>query len=279
MSGIVSTKTAKVKKGDKAGKNSVPVRVALISDLSYIIYMMKKSDHIYTKLIERYSFHNLLVWLLLYLVAGPFLTGRYANTVLSLAISLVLLFAAYTINTKSKLFKYSIGLMGFTLILYWMDIFNVIIISRITSRIIMAFYLGILIYAFTRYVLTARRVTSQLISAALCLYLILGTFWGIIYDITYILAPGSYKGHLLANCHALTETFQHFQYFSFVTLTTLGYGDILPQTRGAAALCQAEAIIGQFFMAVLVARLVGIQVSQKFTSENRGTEDSGQGAA
>lgn len=48
-----------------------------------------------------------------------------------------------------------------------------------------------------------------------------------------------------------------------VTLTILGYGDILPQTQGATALCQAEAIIGQFFIAVLVARLVGIEASQQ----------------
>ena len=59
------------------------------------------------------------------------------------------------------------------------------------------------------------------------------------------------------------EHLHDFVYFSYITLTTLGYGDILPQTQGATALCQAEAIIGQFFIAVLVARLVGIEASQQ----------------
>jgi hypothetical protein len=93
-------------------------------------------------------------------------------------------------------------------------------------------------------------------------------FWGIIYDLLETMVPGSYTGILLESAPDITVRFQHFQYFSFVTLTTLGYGDILPQNEGAAALCQTEAIIGQFFMAVLVARLVGIQVSQQFSSEN-----------
>jgi len=49
-----------------------------------------------------------------------------------------------------------------------------------------------------------------------------------------------------------------FNYFSLVTLTSLGYGDITPQSLGAASLCQMEAIIGQFYTAVLVAWLVGM---------------------
>jgi hypothetical protein len=57
-------------------------------------------------------------------------------------------------------------------------------------------------------------------------------------------------------------------YFSFVTLSTLGYGDITPQTQGAAALCQVEAILGQFFTVALLARLVGIQVAQQFGKES-----------
>ena len=52
---------------------------------------------------------------------------------------------------------------------------------------------------------------------------------------------------------------------------TLGYGDITPATRGAEALCQTEAIFGQFLTVVLVARLVGIQVAQESTTDNDGS--------
>ncbi len=226
---------------------------------------MNGINSFFSKLLSHYSFHNLLVWLLVYLVVGPFIKGRHTQIILSTSMSLVLFFAVYAINTKSKLFKYVLGLMGATLFLYWLDMLEIVSFSRIASRIIMAIYIGMLIYSFSHYVLTARKVTSRLISAALCLYLLTGTLWGIIYDMLETLIPGSYRGELLTNSTSIPEQFQHFQYFSFVTLTTLGYGDILPQTEGAAALCQTEAIIGQFFMAVLVARLVGIQVSQQFS--------------
>ncbi len=218
------------------------------------------------RLLHRYSFQNLLIWLLLYLMAGPFLQGLpHASIILSVSISLVLFVAVYAINPGSKLFKYVMALMILTLVLFWMDIFKIVSFSRVASRLIMATYLLMLIYSFMRYVFSARRVTTRLISAALCLYLLLGTFWGVVYNILELAVPGSFKGDLLSSNSSMVDPLRHFQYFSFVTLTTLGYGDILPQTQGAAALCQTEAIIGQFYMAVLVARLVGIQISQEFS--------------
>jgi voltage-gated potassium channel len=59
----------------------------------------------------------------------------------------------------------------------------------------------------------------------------------------------------------VSERLGDFIYFSYVTMTTLWYGDITPQTQGAMALCQTEAILGQFYIAVLVAYLVAMRVS------------------
>jgi hypothetical protein len=80
-------------------------------------------------------------------------------------------------------------------------------------------------------------------------------------------APDSFAGGLLDQASRLDDKRNYLNYFSFVTLSTLGYGDITPQTHRAAALCQAEAILGQFFTVVLVARLVGLQVAQEGTRE------------
>ena len=220
------------------------------------------------RLLRHYSFQHLLVWMLVYIVAGPFIEHLpYARIILSSFISLVLLLAVYTVNRRNKLFKYLIALLVITLILFWMEIFKIVSFPRLVSRVLMAVYILMLVYAFTKYVYSAKRVDSRLISAALCLYLMIGTMWGVIFNIVELISPGSFKGALLSTSAAYTDPLQEFQYLSFVTLTTLGYGDILPQTQGAAALCQAEAIIGQFYMTVLVARLVGIQVSQKFVPD------------
>jgi voltage-gated potassium channel Kch len=55
----------------------------------------------------------------------------------------------------------------------------------------------------------------------------------------------------------------HFQYFSFVTITTLGYGDVIPITDKASVLAMMEALIGQIYLVVLVAWLVGMHVSRR----------------
>ncbi len=234
---------------------------------------MPRKETFIEKLLRRYSFQHLLVWLFLFIVASPFLQELpHASLVSSVFISFVLFLAVYSINREGRLFKYLTGLMILSLMLYWIDVFDLVAFSSMASRLIIATYLFMLVFAFTKYVFSARKVDSSLISAALCLYLLIGTLWGIIYSILELASPGSFSGHLLSDQPHLSDRWQHFEYFSLVTLTTLGYGDILPQTPRAAALCQAEAVMGQFYMAVLVARLVGIQVSQEFSSSREDKE-------
>ncbi len=151
----------------------------------------------------------------------------------------------------------------------WIGSLGFIDLSNKVSRILLCIYLIFLVYSFSKYIFSEKFVNSNLISATLCLYLIIGLLWGTTYSILEFMVPGSFKGDILAEGSAVSGQLHYFYYFSYVTLTTLGYGDILPRTRQAAALCQAEAILGQFFTAVLVARLVGIQVSQQFSS-NKG---------
>ncbi|MEJ2057789.1 MAG: ion channel [Desulfofustis sp.] len=126
----------------------------------------------------------------------------------------------------------------------------------------MALFFALLIIAFAKQFIKAQEVSLQLIFGTLCLYLIIGLLWGSLYSLLYTIDPESFSGVLLDNSDSggLLTT---FNYFSIVTLTTLGYGDITPQTPAASSLCQIEAITGQFFTAVLVAWLVGTHVSSR----------------
>ena len=72
--------------------------------------------------------------------------------------------------------------------------------------------------------------------------------------------PGSFAGITAGN---VTELLNQLTYFSFVTLTTLGYGDILPLTPIATSLAYLEAVIGQLYIAILIAGLVGTHLSQR----------------
>jgi hypothetical protein len=121
-------------------------------------------------------------------------------------------------------------------------------------------FLGYTIVLILRYLFLPQQVTFNVISAALCVYLLLGIAWSCVYALVMLLDPGSFEAGLVFVDSDGRETIAGI-YFSFVTLTTLGYGDILPLTTAARTLAIVEAILGQIYLAVLVARLVGLQVA------------------
>jgi voltage-gated potassium channel len=94
----------------------------------------------------------------------------------------------------------------------------------------------------------------------MCIYLLLGLSWALLYAFLNRIAPGSFSG---MQHTALELQVWEFVYTSFVTLTTLGYGDISPMTPIARSLAYMEAIVGQFYLAVLVASLVGTYIADR----------------
>ena len=106
---------------------------------------------------------------------------------------------------------------------------------------------------------TSHKAVLRLISATQCLYLIIGLLWGAIYTLLETVVPGGFSGGTLEQANSSSHLLQSFTYFSFITLTTLGYGDITPQPMGAGGgLCQAEAIVGQFYPPLVLFSLVVI---------------------
>jgi hypothetical protein len=110
----------------------------------------------------------------------------------------------------------------------------------------------------------AQEVTSDLIMAAACAYILLGLVWAYAYYLLEIFHPNSFKG--LEN---MNKDIWNFYYYSFVTLTTMGYGDILGVTKSARSLSILEAITGQLYLAIMISRLVGLYVSQSRTGKGR----------
>jgi hypothetical protein len=216
-----------------------------------------------------HGFKNLLAWLFGYLLVGPFVeSASHAHMVMTVLLTATLFSAVYATNWRSRLFAPSLLLLAGTLGLSWLGALSVVNWPAAVRYGLLAVYLGTLVYSFAGHLFAARRVDANVICAALCLYLMLGMLWGSIFAIMESLAPGSFSGGILDSAGSHEQVIDRLMYFSFVTLSTLGYGDITPQTPQAAALCQAEAILGQFFALALVARLVGIQVAQESTKED-----------
>ena len=119
-------------------------------------------------------------------------------------------------------------------------------------------YHGVIIVVLARYTFAARQVFTDVILAATSLYLIIGSAFAAIYALVEALAPGSFT--------SASDTplgWQQLLYFSYVTLTSLGYGDILPAKYYAQAFSAFEAIIGVLYTVLLLSRLVGMHTSPK----------------
>ena len=107
-----------------------------------------------------------------------------------------------------------------------------------------------------RFALTGKRVTSEHVYAGLSVYLLLGHFFGMLYWTVEQISPASFAAGGVAPSPG-GFALQDGIYFSFVTLATLGYGDIVPVGGAARGLSVFEAVAGQLYVAVLIARLVG----------------------
>lgn len=100
----------------------------------------------------------------------------------------------------------------------------------------------------------ARVITINVIGMALCTYILLGTLWVLFYVPIAAFDPGAFH---FPSAQGPAQSLTSLQYFSYVTLTTLGYGDIYPINPWARALAVLEALTGTLFLAVLISRLVG----------------------
>ena len=122
-----------------------------------------------------------------------------------------------------------------------------------------------------RNLLKQREVTGETISMSISIYLLLGLSWAILYTVIFTRHPDAFQ-FATPTPEGISAAFRFpvLLYFSLTTISTVGYGDITPLTLPARYAAVAEAITGQFYLAILVARLVGLQMSQSATAGTRG---------
>ena len=134
-------------------------------------------------------------------------------------------------------------------------------------------FLGYVTVVLLKHLFRAERVSFDTICASICAYLLLATIWAMVYSVLDVMQPGSFvfafveagQGSLM---RFGDEKSVYSLYFSVVTMTTLGYGDIVPTSPAAQMLAAVEALTGQLYLAVLVARLVGLHIAQSMRRES-----------
>ena len=201
----------------------------------------------------------LLLSMLLMLILRPFLEGYIRITFLMSVFFSVILFSGIYALSRSKGVFITAVILAFPLFLSeWMPFLIDIRVFRHFKNIF-----GILFYAYAAviilaHVLKAKDINLDIIVGAICVYFLIGFVWAFAYAILENFQPASFQ--ISEN---LVPGISSFSYYSFVTLTTLGYGDITPLSSPARSLSLLEAITGQLYLAVLVARLVGLHIARR----------------
>ena len=123
--------------------------------------------------------------------------------------------------------------------------------------ILLIFFIGSFASA-AKQVLFVGDIDGNKIIGSLTLYILLGLIWTVIYLLLLAMDPSAFSGVEAANWQ---QGFSRIAYYSFVTLTTLGYGDILPTNHVAEFFVYMEAIIGVFYMAIIVSSLISLRLA------------------
>ena len=137
---------------------------------------------------------------------------------------------------------------------------------NVTPIVLTGFFLGFLIVRILKDVQTGSRITSEQIFGSICAYLLIGFLFSSIYGFISLVDPGSFAvtdalAAELANSGE-PRTSGFFTYFSFVTMSTLGYGDIAPVSAAARTFAWVQAVLGQLYLAITVAALVGVHIAR-----------------
>ena len=214
---------------------------------------------------HRWRFIVVLLATLLFTAVRPIVSGVSDDWLFyDVFFSLLIAAVALSLLEEKPYRRTALGFAMFALLATWLSHgfegwpSHAILISGHLSA---ALFFGLVLYRILKTVLI-RRVSRDALFGAVCGYLLLGIIWGLVYSSLETFRPGSFD---ISETHAVQpgNASQYrgiLGYYSLVTLTTLGYGDITPTTPTARTLSWLEAVTGQFYLAILVAGLVGLHL-------------------
>lgn len=211
---------------------------------------------------ERTNFSYLLVALVVFLAAVPLtddLVAGSPHVVKAILFSTIVIIGVRSLKGAGRIFPagmlFAISGVIFSVLSAQIESATL----QFASLLALIGFVLVAIFHTLRQVAFGTEINTNRLIGAICVYLLLGVLWALAYSVLELATPGSFAGF---------DPWDHrgwdseWLYFSFVTMTTLGYGDLLPISASARALAYAEAVVGQFYIAILVAGLVGAYISR-----------------
>lgn len=172
---------------------------------------------------------------------------------------ITLLVAVWGVESSSFILRkaliFPLAILAVSLFSNWLDHTN---FDRFYLLLLLLFFIFTAVKT-AKQVLFTGAINGNKILGSICLYLLLGLIWAVLYTLLQLEFYDSFQA--IPKTNQWFILFPDFVYFSFVTITTLGFGDIAPTLPVARFLVYLEAIVGQFYIAILVASLVGSRMS------------------
>lgn len=221
--------------------------------------MKQAPKHLITE--PRWGFKVLLFLLVASLVVPAYMESGSAHEVSSsLLLSFMLISSLYLVVYQFRELFIGIGLMIPCLLTLWWHPalpepwnYNAGYLLYIIFILYISLHIG-------RYLLETDEIDTDMVLAAICVYLLIGLLWAFIYLIIETSTPGSFA---LPPNSSEGPNYSLFVYFSYVTLTTLGYGEMTPVSAVAQSWSVMESIAGQLYLTIVIARMIGLIISHK----------------
>lgn len=206
-------------------------------------------------------FTQLLFDLILLFLLFPLSTNFFGALVLSAGFLMTNLLVIKTLSIPKR-WVFSLRILAFICFFsHGIYFSNNSIIIEITTLLTYLSYSGFIclaIIAIGNHIFTQTRVDTDVINGGVSIFLLFGFLWFSLYNVILAIDPGAFQSSSLLDAESDYQLF----YYSFTTLTTLGYGDILPINKFAMTLATSEAIVGLMYPAVFISRLVSLYTTE-----------------
>lgn len=215
--------------------------------------------------LARMSVVEFLIALILLMIAAPFVEEMPGGDLVEAGLMTVVLVAAVlAVGQRGRVSILSLVLVVPPLAGKWALHFHSDTMPPAFYLVPLLVFLIFVVVQFLRFILRAPRVNTEVLCAGISIYLLLGMLWAFAYTLIAAQHPDAFTYTTGTAPHLPLHGFDAF-YFSYITLTTVGYGDIVPVLNAARMLASLEAMTGTLFVAVFISRLVALYSSSRPT--------------
>jgi voltage-gated potassium channel len=213
-------------------------------------------------------FRLLLLALVLFIVGTAVSTGyRQARTVEFVLLTLTIVVAIWELHAAGQSWTASIVLASSVILLTLVDLTVRLRHVPIFASALVTLFAGLVVWLTYSSVMRPHRAIADRIVGAICVFILIGLAWASLFEALDTVRAGSLR--FPADTAWAAPGSQRYRYFSFVTLATLGYGDVTPTTVLAGTLAGLEAVSGQLYIGITVARLVALSLAEQAGPDGR----------